>query len=185
MPVYQNRIAISLKACYVVISIQSLRFHLIVYRLLVDSHWSRCKRLLDDLGVDVLAELHALLELRLIVRLSALRFNVLLNSVNLRLVHDQLLLNVIELVVDVTLQDKVLLGVMTHGVVRGLLWETMLVRCDKLLDSGKSCFFFSKLSFKFIGFCKLIGHFVLHLADLVRILFHLFVNTAFQILYLL
>ena len=61
------------------------------------------------------------MELRLIVRLSALRFNVLLNSVNLRLVHDQLLLNVIELVVDVTLQDKVLLGVMTHGVVRGLL----------------------------------------------------------------
>ena len=61
------------------------------------------------------------MELRLIVRLSALRFNVLLNSVNLRLVHNQLLLNVIELVVDVTLQDKVLLGVMTHGVVRGLL----------------------------------------------------------------
>ena len=75
------------------------------------------------------------MELRLIVRLSALRFNVLLNSVNLRLVHDQLLLNVIELVVDVALQDKVLLGVMAHGMVCGLLRETMLVRGNKLLDS--------------------------------------------------
>jgi hypothetical protein len=50
---------------------------------------------LDKVHVDFGTELHAVLELVLVVGLGALRLNVLLDGVDLRLVLNQLLLNVV------------------------------------------------------------------------------------------
>lgn len=63
----------------------------------------------------------------LVVALGALALDVLLDGVDLGLVADQLLLDVVQAVVDVTLQDLILLGVVLHGVVRHLLRQAWLV----------------------------------------------------------
>ena len=78
---------------------------------------SKVKRLLDDFTVDLTTEIDTFLELSLVVRLLALGFDVLLNGVDLRLVHDQLLLDVVELVVDIVSQDLILGGVMVHRMI--------------------------------------------------------------------
>jgi hypothetical protein len=72
------------------------------------------ERLLDQLHVDVIAKSHAVLEGSLVVRLCSFGLNVLLNGIDLRLVSNQLLLNVVKSVVDITLQYLVLLRVMLH-----------------------------------------------------------------------
>lgn len=61
-----------------------------------------------------MAKAHAVLEGALVVRLCTLRLDVLLDRIDLRLILDQLLLDIIQSVVDVALQDLVLLGVMLH-----------------------------------------------------------------------
>jgi hypothetical protein len=82
---------------------------------------SKCHTLLNDIHVDFTAQLHAVLELVLIVALSSLRFNVLLDCVDLALILNQFLLDIIQPVVDFTLQDLVLFGVVLHGVESNLL----------------------------------------------------------------
>ena len=96
--------------------------------------YSSRKCLLDDLRVDLPTEVDTLLELSLVVRLFTLRFDVLLDGVDLRFVHDQLLLDVIQSIVDVILQDEVLGGVMAHGVVGRLLGDPELVLGHKHSD---------------------------------------------------
>ena len=64
----------------------------------------------------------------LVVALCTLRLDVLLDGVDLRLVLDQLLLDVVQAVVDFTLQNLVLLGVMLHRVEGNLLCKSILVR---------------------------------------------------------
>ena len=62
---------------------------------------SRAERLLDDLVVDLTDKVHALLGLSLVVRFSALGFDVLLDSIDLGLVTDQALFDISETVMDV------------------------------------------------------------------------------------
>ena len=83
-----------------------------------------------------MTESHAVLESRLIVTLSAFSLNVLLNGIDLRLILDQLLLDVIESVVYVTLKDLVLRSVMLHRVIRHLLLETWLILRQESPDSS-------------------------------------------------
>jgi hypothetical protein len=74
--------------------------------------------------------LHASLEVTLVITFGALRLNVLLDGVDLALVTDQSFFNLVQLVVDVTLQDLVLPSVVTHCVVSGLLAQLRLVLAD-------------------------------------------------------
>ena len=75
----------------------------------------------DEIHIDLRTELHAVLELVLVIGLGALGLDVLLDGIDLRLVLNQLLLNVIQSVVDFRLQDLVLLGIVPHRVVSHLL----------------------------------------------------------------
>jgi hypothetical protein len=81
----------------------------------------QCHASLDDVHIDLAAQVHAILELVLVVALCTLGLNILLNCINLRLVLDQLLLDVVQAVVDFALKDLVLLGVMLHRMERNLL----------------------------------------------------------------
>jgi hypothetical protein len=74
--------------------------------------------------------LHASLEVTLVIAFGTLRLDVLLDSVDLALVTDQSLFNLVQLVVDVTLQDLVLASVVAHCVVSGLLAQLRLVLAD-------------------------------------------------------
>ena len=143
------------------------------------------KRLLDDLVVDVLSEGDALLELGLVVRLCTLCLDVLLNSVYLRFVHYELLLNFVELVVDLVLEDQVLLRVVAHRVVRGLLRETVLVLLHEPRYDSESLLFFLERGFQLVSLGELVLHLVLHLGNLLTVLFHFLVNAPFQVLNLL
>jgi hypothetical protein len=99
----------------------------------VNLSYSRVEALLDDFVVNISANLHASLEVALIIAFSALRLNILLNSVNLALVTNQTFFNLIQLVVDVTLQDLVLTSIVSHCVVRSLLAQLRLVLAHKFL----------------------------------------------------
>ena len=63
----------------------------------------------------------------LVVGFSTFGLDVLLDGVDLRLVFDELLLNIVQSIVDLALKNLVLLGVMSHGVVCHLLGQTILV----------------------------------------------------------
>jgi hypothetical protein len=76
----------------------------------------------------------------LIVAFSALLLNVLLDSVDLAFVSDETLLNFIQLVVDVTLHNLVLTGIMLHRMVRRLLTKSVLVRGNQALNVRKALF---------------------------------------------
>lgn len=66
----------------------------------------------------------------LVITFCALRLDVLLDGVDLALVADQSLFNLVQLVVDVTLQDLVLASVVAHCVVSSLLAQLRLVLAD-------------------------------------------------------
>lgn len=67
-----------------------------------------------QVGVDLRTNLHAVLELVLVVALGSFRFDILLDGVDLRLVLNQFLLDVIQPIVYVTLQNFVLFRVVLH-----------------------------------------------------------------------
>lgn len=90
---------------------------------------------LDEVQVNLRTNGHAVLELVLVVTLRAFGLNVLLDGVDLRLVLDQLLLNIIEPVVDLVTQYLVLLRVVLHRVQRDLFGQVDLVNLHKLLHS--------------------------------------------------
>lgn len=69
---------------------------------------------LDEIHVDLRAHLHAVLELVLVVALGSLGLDVLLDGVDLRLVLDQLLLDVVQSVVNLVSKDLVLLRIVLH-----------------------------------------------------------------------
>ena len=89
---------------------------------------------LDEVHVDVTAQLHAVLELLLIVGLGTLGLNVLLDGIDLALVVDQLFLDVVQSIVDVGLKNLVLLRVVLHLMIRDLLVETDAVHVEESLD---------------------------------------------------
>jgi len=70
----------------------------------------------------------------LVVCFSALRLNVLLDGVNLRLVVNELLLNIIQSVEYLTLQNLVLRGIMLHRMISDLLAQVVLVDVEESFD---------------------------------------------------
>lgn len=120
---------------------------------------------LDKIHVDVTTQLHAVLELLLIVGLGALRLNVLLDSINLALVVDQLLLDVIQSVVDVRLQNLVLLRVVLHLMVSYLFVETDTIHVEETLDESKAHLLLFELILQIVCLREFIRHLVLHLLN--------------------
>lgn len=139
---------------------------------------SSVKRVFDDLLVDLSAELHALLEVALVIAFGALRLNVLIDRVNLGLVADKAFLNVVEAHVDVGLKDLVLARVVFDRVIGGLLLHRVLVLANELLDGGDAFLFLFELCAQVVNACKLVGHVVLHAVDAVRDCGHLRVDAA-------
>ena len=76
---------------------------------------------LDNLLVDFVAHLHAVLQVLVVVCVGAACFDVLVDGVDLRFVGDQPFLNLVQLVVDLGLHQLILFGVVFHAVVGDLL----------------------------------------------------------------
>ena len=70
----------------------------------------------------------------LIVGLSTLGLDVLLNGVNLTLVVDKLLLNIVQLDVDIRLEDLVLFGIVLHLLIGHLFVEAISIDIQEALD---------------------------------------------------
>lgn len=137
---------------------------------------------LNQIHVDLTAELHTILELMLIITFSTFTFNILLNSIDLRLILDEFLFNVIKSVVDLTLQDLVLLCIVFHGMISDLFGETILILLKEFFDSTKSMFLFFKLTHQVIGLRKFIRHVIFHRCYFLLSLLHFFVDSSLQIL---
>jgi hypothetical protein len=126
------------------------------------------------------AQGHAILECALIIGLSTFCLNVLLYGVDLRLILDELLLDVIESVVDVALQDLILSSVMLHRVISHLLLQTGLVLREHGSDGRESNFFPVEFDLEVICAGKLIRHLVLHLTDLLGNLLHFLLDPSLK-----
>lgn len=141
--------------------------------------------LLDEVEIDLMAKAHAVLESTLIVALSSLSLYVLLDRIDLRLVLNELLLNVIQAVVDVTLQDLVLLGIMLHGMIGHLLGKAGFVLLEECSDRSETHFLSIKVNFEIVCLGELVRHLVLHLSDLLCDLLHFLLDPTLQSLDLL
>jgi hypothetical protein len=133
--------------------------------------------LLDEVEVDLVAEAHAVLEGALVVALRALRLDVLLDRVDLRLVLYQLFLDVVQPVVDIGLEDLVLLGVVLHGVVGHLLLQARLVLLQESSYRCQPHLFSVEVNLQLVSLSELIAHLVLHLRDLLSDLLHLLLDA--------
>lgn len=140
---------------------------------------------LDEVHVDLGAHLHAVLELVLVVALCSLRLDVLLDCVDLRLVLDQLLLDVVQPVVDLVSQDLVLLGVVLHRVVSNLLREADLVHLDELLHLVEADLLPLEVRPQLVGLGELVAHVILHIRTFLLCILHLVVDTSLQRLHFL
>lgn len=138
---------------------------------------------LQKIHIDFLAQLHAVLELMLVVALSTLGFNILLDTVNSRLVLNELFLDVVEAVVYFTLQDLIFLGVVLHGVEGYLLGQTSLVDLQEFFNFLHSELLLLKLCLQFVCSREFIMNIVVHAFDLIFGLLHFFFDSAFKILH--
>ena len=140
---------------------------------------------LDEVHVDLLTELHAVRELLLVIRFSSLSLDVLLDRINLRLVLDQLLLDVIQHVVDGRLQDLVLLGVVLHLMISNLTLEVGPVDLKEFLNDLQSLLLLLELLVQLIGLSELVLHFVFHRLNLSGANFLLVMDSLVEILHFL
>jgi len=136
---------------------------------------------LNKVHVDLCAKLHAVLELMLVVGLSTLRLNVLLNGIDLRLVLNQFFLNVVQTVVDLRLENLILFGIVSHTVVSHLLRETVLIRFQEGANRGQPNLFVVELGLQVVGLCELVVHIVFHCADFVGGLSHFLMDSTLQV----
>lgn len=132
-----------------------------------------------------MAQSHAILECCLVIRFCPLCFNVLLNCIDLRFILNEFLFNIIQAVVDITLQNLVLLGVVLHCMVSHLLLETRLILLKHSTYSCKAYLLTFEFNLKIVSLGELIVHFIFHLGDLFCNLLHLFFNTTLKSLDLL
>jgi len=121
----------------------------------------------------------------LIVRLSTLGLDILLDSIDLGLVFDKLLLNIVQPVVDITGENRVLLGVVLDRVVSYLFSQTILVDLQEVPDVSESHLFLVKLSLDIISFGEFVRNIVVHLVNLFLSLLHFLVNSELKTLDLL
>lgn len=118
----------------------------------------------------------------LVVGFSALRLNVLLNSVNLGLIVNELLLNIIQAVEYLTLQNLVLRGIMLHRMIGDLLAQVVLVDIEESFDQVESIFLLVEFSFEFVSLGEFVGHVVLHRRNLLLSLLHFLQNSTLKVL---
>jgi len=118
----------------------------------------------------------------LVVRLGSLSLDILLDSIDLRLISNKSLLNIVESLIDVMLQDHVPSSVMFHGMVSRLLGQSNLVLSNHLLDINKFLLFSFMLSLKLTYLGELVLHFISHPINILLIGVHFFVHSAFKIL---
>lgn len=116
----------------------------------------------------------------LIVTLGTLRLDVLLNRVNLTLVANQALLDLVQPVVDVTLQNLVLPSFVLHGTVICLLAQLRLVAFYQLFNDYEPRLFLLELTCEVVDLHEFVLHLVLHLVDALSDRLHFLVNTALQ-----
>jgi hypothetical protein len=117
---------------------------------------------LNDVHIDLRTKLHAILELVLIVRLSSLALNVLLNGINLRLILNKFLFNIVQTVVNLRLQDLVFLGVMSHAVVSNLLRQAVFVGFQEGSDGSEANLLIVELALQVVSFGEFVLHVILH-----------------------
>lgn len=127
-----------------------------------------------------MAQAHAVLEGSLVVGFRSLRLDILLDGVDLRLILDQLLLDVIQSVIDVTLQYLVFLCIMLHRMISHLLLQARLVLGEERSDLSETHLFSIEVNLEVICASELVGHFILHLSNLLSDLLHFFLNTTFE-----
>ena len=140
--------------------------------------------LLNDFGVDLSDQLHALLEVVLVVLLGTLRFDVLLDRVDLAFVGYQSLLLLVQPVVDVRRENLVLARVVLHRVVRRLLAQPTLVLANDGPDVHESLLLSVKLLLEHIGARELVLEFIFHLVDRLLVLLQLRLDRVLQMLVL-
>ena len=124
------------------------------------------------------------MEVCLVVLLSALSLDVLLDGVDLRLVGYQSLLLLIESVVDVALKNLVLARVVLHRVVSRLFAQTYLILADELFDVHKPLLFKLKFLAELVSLWELVLELVLHLLHACDVLLQLHLDSALQVLVL-
>jgi len=124
---------------------------------------SHVHRFLDDLVVNILAELHAVLEILVVVGVGTARFNVLVDSVDLRFVSNEALLDLVQTAVDFTLVQLILLSIVLHAVICHLLCEAVFVSENELLNNYQALLLVFEVFSDLIGSCKLIGNVIFHL----------------------
>ena len=129
----------------------------------------------------MLAEHDTLLHLLLVVRLSTLGLNVLLNTINGRFILDQTFLNLIQSVVDLVLEDHVAASVVLHRVISRLLSDSSPVGTDLLANRLQALLLSLMGSLELIDSSELVGHFILHAVDVLAIDFHLLIHATFKI----
>ena len=140
---------------------------------------------LDEVHVDLRAQLHAVAELLLVVSLSALGLDVLLDGIDLRLVLDEFLLDVIESIVNLTLQDLILLRVMLHLVIRDLLLKRIAVHIQEPLDKCEAHLLLLERGPQLVRLGELVVHLVLHRVELFGRVVLLIMDSSAQIFNLL
>jgi hypothetical protein len=111
---------------------------------------------LDELLVDVMAHLHAVLEVGVVVSVGTSSFNELVDGVDLGLVTNEALLNLVKALEDVALEQLVLLCVVLHVVVGYLFLEAVFVLTNHLPNDNQAGFFLFEVALELIS----LGEFV-------------------------
>lgn len=135
---------------------------------------------LNEVQVYLFTNLHAVLELVLVIGLGALGLDVLLDGVDLRLILDQLLLDVVQPVVDLVTKDLILLRIVLNGVQTNLLVQVDLVDLDKLSDSVQARLLALEVRLQLVGLRELVVHVVFHVRALLLGVLHLLVDTRLE-----
>jgi len=99
----------------------------------------------------------------------------------LGLIADQALFNLIETVVNITLQNLILAGVMTNTMVIRLLLQVLLVLADELTDDLESLLLLLELLLKLIDLSEFVLHLVLHLVHAISDSLHFLVDPGLKV----
>jgi len=137
----------------------------------------------NNINVDFRADLHAVLELVLVVAFGTLRLNILLNSIYGRLILNEFLLDIIESIVDLRLHDLIFLRVVLHRVESNLLGQSNLVDLDEFLDLEHSAFFRIEIRLQGIGLGKFVIHVALHVITFLHGILDLIFDSSLKGLY--
>lgn len=129
----------------------------------------------------MLAEHDTLLHLLLVVRLSTLGLNILLDTIDGRFILDQTFLDLIQSIVDLVLEDHVAASVVLHRVISRLLGDSSPVGTHLLANRLQALLLGLVGSLELIDSGELVRHFILHSVDVLAIDFHLLIHATFKI----